>query len=312
MFTVDHLNVFKPLPKPTTWNSRRRPAMLHFIDSSGSDDENLDELPRHLPPPPVVRRLAPLRHNMSRATSTINLKDSSATSPTSEEANFRGMMNSRRASCFELNKDDEFKVMAADKLLMAMENMKRAETQAVRWRGTSTESLPGIIPTKNRRQSKGPLEIFHNLMAKKAQNRSFMVGPPTLISSTVSLHEITVRLGETWLWPKHQKSLKIFEKLDSPFYYHLIFSHEDLLEHRQKAPIKRVTAVINWLGISWMRWEKMVSRRVCGHFCRCLLSTNTWRFLCWFLECLSVFSHFVIGRALRSVCTTRFSWQFSG
>ncbi|EGT52683.1 hypothetical protein CAEBREN_25926 [Caenorhabditis brenneri] len=171
--------------------------MLHFIDSSGSEDD-LDELPRHLPP--VVRRLAPLRH----ATSSYNLKSTgtsseSSTSSTSsnEFVDSRISMASRRASCFELNKEDEFKVMAADKLLQAMENMKHAtSSQAVRWRCTSTESLPGIVTSsKSRRHSKGPLELIQNLMAKKATQRRELgiVGPPTLISSTVSLHEISTR-----------------------------------------------------------------------------------------------------------------------
>ncbi|PIC49641.1 hypothetical protein B9Z55_008182 [Caenorhabditis nigoni] len=202
MLPRDHFNVFKASPSlqsPRRLTHPRR--MLHFIDSSGSDDD-LDELPRHLPP--VVRRLAPLRH----ATSQYNLKstgtssDSSTSSENSTSSCSRISMASRRASCFELNKEDEFKLMAADKLLQAMENMKHAtSSQAIRWRCTSTESLTS---SKSRRHSKGPLELIQNLMAKKAaQKRDLnVVGPPTLISSTVSLHEISTRgpVAET-----HQK-----------------------------------------------------------------------------------------------------------
>uniref|UniRef100_A0A8R1ELQ7 Uncharacterized protein n=1 Tax=Caenorhabditis japonica TaxID=281687 RepID=A0A8R1ELQ7_CAEJA len=167
MFTVDHMNVFKTVP------SIRRRRMLHYIDSSESEDENLvDELPV------VIRRVPPNRYNMSRAISTNNLKHT-FTSTSSEAL-------ARRASCFELNKEDEFKLMAADKLLKAMDNMRKASENG-KW--TSTESLPGLV--KNRR--KGPLNVLQNLMGGGGKRtRGFMVGPPTLISSTVSLHEITV------------------------------------------------------------------------------------------------------------------------
>uniref|UniRef100_A0A1I7TGD3 Uncharacterized protein n=1 Tax=Caenorhabditis tropicalis TaxID=1561998 RepID=A0A1I7TGD3_9PELO len=207
----DHFNVFKVSPSPRRLTiSRRRllPQMLHFIDSSGSEDD-LDELPRHLPP--VVRRLAPLRH----ATSSYNLKstgtssESSSTSSNEFVSVSRISMNSRRASCFELNKEDEFKVMAADKLLQAMENMKHAtSTQAVRWRCTSTESLPGVVTSsKSRRHSKGPLELIQNLMAKKASaQKRDLVGPPTLISSTVSLNEISTRSSNQQSEQTHQKA----------------------------------------------------------------------------------------------------------
>ncbi|EFO99115.1 hypothetical protein CRE_17854 [Caenorhabditis remanei] len=220
MLSTDHYNVFKAtpgVPRRLSYSRRRLPPppppeMLHFIDSSGSEDD-LDELPRHLPP--VVRRLAPLRH----ATSSYNLKSTGTSSESSSTSSStssgfenvsRISMNARRASCFELNKEDEFKVMAADKLLQAMENMKHAtSSQAIRWRCTSTESLPGIVASsKSRRHSKGPLELIQGLMAKKAaQKRDLgVVGPPTLISSTVSLHEISTRGPATQSEQTHQKT----------------------------------------------------------------------------------------------------------
>ncbi|CAD6193740.1 unnamed protein product [Caenorhabditis auriculariae] len=104
-------------------------------------------------------------------------------------------LNNRRSSCFELNKDDEFKVMVADKLLSAMDNLKKAENEAVKWR--STESLSKEATPSRRRLSsiggaKGPLEMFSNLVAKRntVRHMSMVVSPPVLISSTCSAVEL--------------------------------------------------------------------------------------------------------------------------
>lgn len=211
----DYFSIFQA-QSPISCSPRRLAStrrMLHFIDSSESEDD-LDELPRHLPP--VIRRLAPLRH----ATSQYNLRSTGSTSSDSSTASENdkcsdfSSLKSRRASCIELNKEDEFKVMAADKLLMAMENMKHAtSSQAIRWRTTSTESLPGIIKS-NRRHSKGPLELIQGLMAKKAAvgrpakfKNLGVVGPPTLISSTVSLHEISGFVRRDRFWGAETESL---------------------------------------------------------------------------------------------------------
>ncbi|CAB3403741.1 unnamed protein product [Caenorhabditis bovis] len=181
MLTADHLII---MSFSRVGALRRRP--MKFIDSSEEDDDVFSLGPlKHRPP------AAPPMDPMVRATSMNNIDKA-------RHPIYRLSNPDRRASCIDLNKDDEFKVMVADKLLDAIDNLRNAERQAARWKA-STESLASAISSK-RRHSRGPLELLHNLVAKKSisKNLNTLVGPPTLISSTVSLNNLcTTRPNES-------------------------------------------------------------------------------------------------------------------
>ncbi|KAK6734766.1 hypothetical protein RB195_018139 [Necator americanus] len=93
--------------------------------------------------------------------------------------------------------ENEFKVMAAGKLIEAMENLKKAESMPFRG---STESLP---PSSPRRLSNGKssFDILSYILGRRTSERSLnnLVSPPILISSTcaaVSLQELPSLNGE--------------------------------------------------------------------------------------------------------------------
>ncbi|KAL6736934.1 hypothetical protein Aduo_007233 [Ancylostoma duodenale] len=103
-----------------------------------------------------------------------------------------------------MSSENEFKVMAAGKLIEAMENLKKAEM--VPFKG-STESLPASSP---RRPSSGksPFDFLGYILGKKTSEKSLnnLVSPPILISSTctaVSLQELPVSLSMVEkIWPE--------------------------------------------------------------------------------------------------------------
>lgn len=81
-----------------------------------------------------------------------------------------------------ISSENEFKVMAAGKLIEAIENLKKAETMPFKG---STESLPASSP---RRMSSGksPFDFLGYILGKRTSEKSLnnLVSPPILISST--------------------------------------------------------------------------------------------------------------------------------
>ncbi|RCN43455.1 hypothetical protein ANCCAN_10581 [Ancylostoma caninum] len=109
------------------------------------------------------------------------------------------MKLSKRLSSTSLmmSSENEFKVMAAGKLIEAMENLKKAEM--VPFKG-STESLPASSPRRPP-NGKSPFDFLGYILGKKTSEKSLnnLVSPPILISSTctaVSLQELPSANGE--------------------------------------------------------------------------------------------------------------------
>lgn len=100
------------------------------------------------------------------------------------------------ASSFVITSENEFKVMAASKLIDALENFRKAE--AGPFRG-STESLPPLSSPRKTSNSKMSFDLLGHLFGRRAERSlSSVVSPPTLISSTcaaISLQDIPVRRG---------------------------------------------------------------------------------------------------------------------
>ncbi|KAK5977728.1 Uridine-cytidine kinase 2 [Trichostrongylus colubriformis] len=113
-------------------------------------------------------------------------------------------ISKRHSSSFVINNsDNEFKVMAAGKLIDALENFKRAEVMRP-FKG-STESLPPSSSSSSRRHhtphthTRSPFDLLSYVLGKRTE-RSLCVSPPILISSTcsaaVSLQDIPTANGE--------------------------------------------------------------------------------------------------------------------
>ncbi|VDO38609.1 unnamed protein product [Haemonchus placei] len=111
-------------------------------------------------------------------------------------------MSKRHSSSFAISSENEFKVMAASKLIDAIENFRRAEVSRP-FKG-STESLPpsssslSSSPRRTTANSKSPFDLLSYVLGKRTE-RSLCVSPPILISSTcsaVSLQDIPSANGE--------------------------------------------------------------------------------------------------------------------
>ncbi|KAJ1359354.1 hypothetical protein KIN20_018053 [Parelaphostrongylus tenuis] len=105
-------------------------------------------------------------------------------------------ISKRHSSTFLITPDNEFKAMAAGKLIDALENLKKA--QAMTFHGSS-ESLPPSSPRKMP-CGKSSFDLFGYILGKRTEkSASTIVSPPILISSTctaVSLQDIPSANGE--------------------------------------------------------------------------------------------------------------------
>uniref|UniRef100_A0A1I7XC51 Rap-GAP domain-containing protein n=1 Tax=Heterorhabditis bacteriophora TaxID=37862 RepID=A0A1I7XC51_HETBA len=141
----------------------------------------IEDIPRYEPPPdysPLAERAVSLEC-MNKA---IKLREKNV---------FPNKDTSDRQSAISLfNSDDEFKIMAAGKLVDALDNMRRAEEKS--YKG-STESLP-TLPRKAS-GGRSPFDLFNQILGRKTSDKSLsaIVSAPVLISSTctaVSLQDL--------------------------------------------------------------------------------------------------------------------------
>ncbi|KAK6052129.1 Rap/ran-GAP, partial [Cooperia oncophora] len=156
------------------WYSAGRsfnPPQLHrrmrFIDSSEDEAEGdvrvMMGMEKHYPPLSVKTAAADVTNPMSK----------------------------RHSSSFVINSDNEFKVMAAGKLIDALENFKRAEMKPFKG---STESLPPTSSPRRTSTTRSPFDLLSYVLGKRTE-RSLCVSPPILISSTcsaVSLQDLSI------------------------------------------------------------------------------------------------------------------------
>ncbi|WKX96797.1 hypothetical protein Q1695_012889 [Nippostrongylus brasiliensis] len=187
-----------------------RARRMRFIDSEDEADGDLRMLmgiEKHYTPSRMTNRrhprhapcLAPLREH-DHLTSTPNRALSmDSVAQTSSADSTKPMMTKRHSSTFVVSSDNEFKVMAAGKLIDALENFRRAETSPFKG---STESLPPSVKSPRKLSgSKSPFDIVNFVLGRRTdRSLSNMVSPPVLISSTcsaaVSLQDIPGGNGE--------------------------------------------------------------------------------------------------------------------
>ncbi|KJH51984.1 Rap/ran-GAP [Dictyocaulus viviparus] len=106
-------------------------------------------------------------------------------------------MSKRNSSTFIITPDNEFKAMAAGKLVDALENLKKAEVMALK---RSTESLPPSSSPRRMPNGKQSFDILSYVLGKRSnKSRRNIVSPPVFISSTcpsISLQDIPSANGE--------------------------------------------------------------------------------------------------------------------
>ncbi|XGW07882.1 hypothetical protein V3C99_010757 [Haemonchus contortus] len=173
----------------------------HHYPSSSSSKMAIRRRTRHAPSLAPIKepfREPDYHHHQSTPSRAVSM-DCVAQAATHVSSN---PMSKRHSSSFAISSENEFKVMAASKLIDAIENFRRAEVSRP-FKG-STESLPpsssslSSSPRRTTGNSKSPFDLLSYVLGKRTE-RSLCVSPPILISSTcsaVSLQDIPSANGE--------------------------------------------------------------------------------------------------------------------
>uniref|UniRef100_A0A0K0D1R6 Rap-GAP domain-containing protein n=1 Tax=Angiostrongylus cantonensis TaxID=6313 RepID=A0A0K0D1R6_ANGCA len=183
---------------------------MRFIDSSEDEGDTDARAAINIDKPcpsgkfSVMRRarmtpsLAPIREPLRES-----LPESTFPTPTRaismdcvNQATEAVSISKRHSSTLLITPDNEFKAMAAGKLIDALENLKKA--QAIACNG-SYESLPPSSPRKIS-SGRSSFDLLSYILGKRSEKAvSSIVSPPVLISSTctaVSLQDIRSANGE--------------------------------------------------------------------------------------------------------------------
>ncbi|VDM53100.1 unnamed protein product [Angiostrongylus costaricensis] len=156
-----------------------------FIDSS-EDEGDADPCPSGKFP--VMRRFQPLRESLPE--SAFPTPTRAISMDCVNQAAEAVSISKRHSSTLLITPDNEFKAMAAGKLIDALENLKKA--QAIACNG-SYESLPPSSPRKIS-SGRSSFDLLSYILGKRSEKAvSNIVSPPVLISSTcsaVSLQDI--------------------------------------------------------------------------------------------------------------------------
>ncbi|PIO55794.1 hypothetical protein TELCIR_22817 [Teladorsagia circumcincta] len=205
-----------PLPYPVQMNKEWHSAgtfhgphrRMRFIDSSEDEADGdvrvLMGMEKHYPPLSnvAIRRrarhapsLAPIKEPFREPEPYSTPNRAVSMDCVAQAENVSNPMSKRHSSSFVISSDNEFKVMAAGKLIDALENFKRAEARPFKG---STESLPPSSSPRRVPNTRSPFDLLGYVLGKRTE-RSLCVSPPILISSTcsaISLQDISSASGE--------------------------------------------------------------------------------------------------------------------